>query len=164
MTISTTLQRSTFSGTGADTALSIPWKFYASSDLIVTKRTTATGAETTMTLDSHYSVSGGAGATGTVQVISGSTNFPSTVTWTVTRASPRTQALDLAQNDAFPAESLEAQLDKVVLQLQDLKEQVDRCLKYPPTDATSLTSELPNSVDRASESVSFDSSGNVTTA
>ncbi len=148
MTIATTTNRATFTGTGAQTALSIPYKFYAKSDLIVTKRTTATGAETTLTLDSHYSVTGGNGATGTVTVIAGATNFPSTVTWTITRASPRTQALNLAQNDAFPAESLEAQLDKVVLQVQDLKEQVDRSLKYPPSDVSTLNSILENSVDR----------------
>lgn len=163
MTISTTTQRATFTGTGAQTALSISYKFYEKSDLIVTKRTTATGSETTLTLDSHYSVTGGNGATGTVTVIAGATNFPSSVTWTVTRASPRTQALNLAQNDAFPAESLEAQLDKVVLQVQDLKEQVDRSLKFPATDASSLTSELANSVDRASKIIDFDASGNVST-
>ena len=149
MTISTTTQRSTTTGTGTETAIAVAFKFYATSDLVVTKRITATGVETTLTLDTHYSVSGGNGETGTVTVISGSTNFPSSVTWTLTRVSPRTQTLDLAQNDAFPADSVEAQLDKLVLQVQDLKEQVDRSLKYPATDVSSLGSELPHSVDRS---------------
>ena len=83
MTIATTTNRATFTGTGAQTALSIPFKWYASSDLVVTKRTTATGAESTLTLDSHYSVTGGNGATGTVTVISGATNFHAVGPWEI---------------------------------------------------------------------------------
>ena len=54
-------------------------------------------------------------------------------------------------------------MDKLFALYADLNEKVDRCLKIPITD-TNLTTELPGSVDRASEGVEFDSSGNVTTA
>ena len=64
MTITTTTQRIAYTGTGADTVLSVPYKFYATTDLVVTKRTTATGAETTLTEGTHYTVLGGNGATG----------------------------------------------------------------------------------------------------
>ena len=33
MTIATTTQRTAFTGTGAETVLSVPYKFYATSDL-----------------------------------------------------------------------------------------------------------------------------------
>ena len=148
MTISTTTQRVVATGMGTDAVISVPFKFYATSDLVITSRVTATGVPTTLTLDSHYSVAGGNGAVGAVTVISGSTNFPSSVTWTITRSSPETQTLDLDQNDAFPAESLEEQMDKLALRLQDQQEQINRCIRFPISDVSSLNSVLENSVDR----------------
>ncbi len=149
MTIATTTQRVAYTGTGTETVLSVSFKFYATSDLVVTKRTTATGAETTLTLGTHYTVQGGDGAVGSVTVVNGSVDFPlNTVTWTILRTSPQTQTLNLAQNDAFPAESAEQAHDKLVLQVQDLQEQVNRCIKFPVTDVITLDPELTHSVGR----------------
>ena len=76
-----------------------------------------------------------------------------------------TQSTDYIANDNFPAESHEIALDRLTLIVQDLKAIVDdRCIKFPLTDAIGLTTELPNSVDRASETCKFDSSGNVETS
>ena len=163
MTISVTTQKLAFTGDGTDKALSITYKFYASSDLIVTKRITATGVESMMVLDTHYSVSGGSGATGTVTVIDGATNFPSTVTWTVTRSGPLTQITNYVEGDDFGAESHETVLDKIVLMLQDHKEILDRCLKIPVSDTAGTTVELPVSDDRETHEVITDASGNFTT-
>ena len=131
MTISTTTNRVTYTGTGANTALAVPFKFYDSSDLTVTSRVTATGVETTMTISTNYTVTGGNGSTGTVTVVLGATVFPTSVTWTIVRSSPLTQGTDVLPTGGFDADSLEAQLDKLVLQVQDLQEQLDRCLKLP---------------------------------
>ena len=104
MTIANETQRTSYTGTGVTTALPVGFKFYASSELVVTKRVTASGAETVLST-SLYSVTGGDGATGTVTPVSGS-DFPTTVTWTITRAAPKTQLLNTAQNSAFPANPL----------------------------------------------------------
>ncbi len=149
MTIATTTQRSAHTGTGSNDDLAVGFKFYASSDLVVIKRVTATGVETTLTISTHYTVTGGNGATGTVTVVDGSTDFTTDDTWTILRASPQTQTLDLVENDAFPAESVEASLDKLSLQIQDLQEQLNRSLKFPISDLTSLSPEIPSSFDRA---------------
>ncbi len=162
MTTTTTTNRKSFTGDGTEAILAITFKFYTAAELIVIRRVTSTGAETTMLLTTDYTVTGGNGSTGTLEVVDGSTDFPSTVTWTVFRDSLQTQTLDILDTGGFQSESIETQLDKLVLRLIDQQEQIDRCLKIPKSDATSLTTEISNSVDRASKALTFDASGNVT--
>lgn len=119
MTVSTTTRRVTYTGTGANTVLSVPYVFINSSDLTVVKTVTATGVETTLTMGVHYSVSGGDYATGTVTPIDGATDFPATVTWEIVRYTPLTQATDYTENDAFTAEAHERALDKLTLLAQE---------------------------------------------
>ena len=166
MTIATDGNPQQYTGDGTDAVLNTVFLFFTATDIVVTSRVISTGVPTVLVKDTHYSVSGGSatGANGTVTAINGSSNFPSTVTWTIERQLPLTQSTDYIANDAFPAESHETALDRLTLLVQDLKAVVDdRCLKFPVSDAVALTNELPNSVDRASESLTFDSNGNVTT-
>jgi len=115
-----------------------------------------------MALTTNYTVSGGSGSTGTVTPVDGATDFPSTVEWHISRAIPRTQVTDLTENDAFPSASVEESADKGAARDQDIEEQLARCLKYPVSDPTSRSAELPNSIDRLSKYLGFDSSGDPT--
>ena len=56
---------------------------------------------------------------------------------------------------------MEGNLDKLTMLVQEQQDAIDRSIKFPVTDATSLTSEIPNSSGRASNTLIFDSSGNV---
>jgi hypothetical protein len=164
MTISVNGNPTSYTGTGGNPALSTVFVFFADSDVIVTQRVTATGAETTMVLGEHYTLSGGSasGAVGTVTPIAGGTDFTTAMTWTIERAVPLTQELDYVENDTFPAASHEQGMDRLTTQSQDDRAQVTRALRFPITDAASLTSQLPDSVTRASKVLSFDANGNVT--
>ena len=167
MTIAVDGNPQQYTGNATDAVLNTVFKFFTATDIVVTSRVITTGVPTVLVKDTHYSVSGGstAGATGTVTAINGSSNFPTTVTWTIERRLALTQPTDYIANDNFPAESHEIALDRLTLIVQDLKAIVDdRCIKFPLTDAIGLTTELPNSVDRASETCKFDSSGNVETS
>lgn len=159
MTVSTTQRKTTYTGTGANTALNTVFPFVGADDLEVVSRVTATGVETTLTSGVHYNVTGGDYATGTVTPIDGATDFPTTVTWTLKRVTDRTQATDYQENEDFPAESHEKALDKLTYLQQETAEDVDRALKIPVGES-GTTTELPNVVDRASKSLGFDVSGN----
>ena len=160
MTVSTQTNKVSFTGTGANTALATGFPFIDDTDLVVTKRVTATGAETTLVLNTHYTVTGGTYANGTVTPVDGATDFPTSVTWTIKRVTPKTQATDYVANDNFGAETHERALDKVTYLKIDSQEELDRSLKVAVTDADPAT--LPNSVDRASKYLGFDASGDPT--
>ena len=166
MITTTTNKTSGTTGTGAAQTIAFNFPVFASTEVKVKKRLTSTGAETLLTVTTDYTVS--LTGTGSPNYTGGSittvTPFvASTYTIHVYRETTETQSLDLIENDALPAETVEARFDKLFCLYADLKEKVDRSLKFPITDS-SLTSELPNSVDRASETCKFDASGNVTTA
>ena len=88
MTVSAAYTPDQYTGTGANTALATTFEFNDSSEIVVTSRVTATGVETVLVLTTHYTVTGGSGATGTVTPADGATDFPSTVTWTLGRTTP----------------------------------------------------------------------------
>lgn len=165
MTIAVEGNPTKYTGDGTDAVLSTVFKFFVGSDIVVTQRITATGVDTVLTKDVHYSVSADTplGAVGTVTVISGVTNFTSAMEWTLERDLPRTQGTDYQDNESFPGDSHETAMDRLTLLVQDLKAEVDRCLKIPVGDTAGITTELPNSIDRANETLTFDASGNVTT-
>lgn len=156
-------------GTGAAQTIAFTFPVFAESEVKVRARLTSTGVETLLTLTTHYTVT--LTGTGTPNYTGGSITttatcydtYDSDYTFHVYRETTETQATDLVENDALPAETVESRLDKLFCLYADLNEKVDRCLKIPITD-TALTTELPGSVGRASEGCEFDSSGNVTTA
>ena len=164
MTVTDIAQRAAFTGDGTNSALTISFVFDETDELIVEKRVTATGVVTTLTKDVHYTVSGGGMAAGSVTPIDGATDFPFAVTWTVYRATDQDQDVNYVEGDAFPSDSHETTVDRLCLQIQDLQEQIDRCIKIPPSDSSGTTVDLPVSDDRESAYVTTDATGNITTA
>ncbi len=163
MTVSIQSNPKTYEGTGADTALPTTFLFFTSSDIIVWQRVVLTGAVVQLVEDTHYSVTGGSatGALGTVTPIDGATDFTTAMEWTLERSLPLTQTVDYIENDDFPAVSHEFGLDKQTLLSQDTDLTTSRSLRFPVTDLPSLTSELPNSIDRAGKVLTFDATGAV---
>ena len=158
MTITDTDKRVAYTGTGANTALTINFPYTSTADILVTSRVTATGVETTMALTTNYTITPASGASGTLTPVDGATDFPSTVTWTLSRQTTQTQGVDLVENDEFPSETVEDALDRLTILVLDLQEEQDRCLKRPVSDVDTLSSELPHSLDAASNYLGFDAS------
>ena len=157
MTVASATSRKSFTGDDATVAFGTsPMVFFDNTDLQVYLVTTATGASVLQTLTTNYTVSGGAGSTGTVTMV---TAPASTETLVIVRVLPLTQGDDFVNNDINDAEVLEDRLDKLTMIAQQLDDAADRALRLSaeetPTDA--LT-ELP--FDRASAYLAFDSSKN----
>lgn len=156
MTISTTTTKIIYSPGGTETDFTVPFVFFDAADLEVIERVITTGDETSKTLNTDYTVTGGNGASGTVRAVAPP---PATVQWVIRRRTPLTQEIDYVENDPFPAATHEEGLDRAVMRLQERTEELDRSLKFPVSDAESLEADIPNSVSRASKVLAFDASG-----
>ena len=158
MTISSTTVKNSYSGNGTLTTFNYTFKIFADSDLQVIIRS-STGTETVKTLTTHYTVTGAGNANGgTIVFTSG--NIPTaTETVVIRRAVPQTQAIDYIANDPFPAESHEEGLDRSMMSIQQLQEEVDRSLKISRTNTMTTTEFTVGSSDRAGKVLGFDSSG-----
>ena len=158
MTVSNQTARTSATGTntaGQEVAYSFPAN--DDSDLIVMTRITATGVEATLTITTDYTATV-SDTGGTVTLVSA---LAVTSTCHIIRDTPNTQALDLVAGGSFDAENVEEALDKVTRLATDNADRISRCIRMPETD-TALDMVLDNSVDRASNFVAMDSSGNVT--
>ena len=158
MTISSTTVKNSYSGNGTLTTFNYTFKIFADSDLQVIIRD-ASANETVKTLTTHYTVTGAGNANGgTIVFTSG--NIPTaTETVVIRRAVPQTQAIDYIANDPFPAESHEEGLDRSMMSIQQLQEEVDRSLKLSRTNTMTTTEFTVGSSDRAGKVLGFDNSG-----
>jgi hypothetical protein len=132
MTITSTQNRVSYAGNGAPgvpgtLAFSVPFRFLAISDLVVLVRVDATGADTTKTLDTHYSVSGEGAATGGTVTFLIEDGEPQTGETLIIYGNPAmTQLVDYIAGGTFPAESHEEALDRLTLQSTRSRELVER--------------------------------------
>ena len=128
MTISTEVTRKQYNGNDVTTEFSFPYKFLADGDLTVIL-TDSSGLDTTLTLSTHYTVTGaGVDAGGTVTMITP----PATgERLTIVRELDLVQETDYISGDSFPSESHETALDRLTMIAQQLRELVGRSVILP---------------------------------
>ncbi len=162
MTVSSTTVKNSYSGNSSTTAFAYSFKIFADTDLQVIIRS-STGTETTKTLTTHYTVSGAGDASGgNVTFTTG--NTPATgETVVIRRAVPQTQAIDYIANDPFPAETHEEGLDRATMTIQQMQEALDRSFKVSRTNTITSPEFTDDASTRASKTLGFDSSGDLTT-
>jgi len=138
VTVSSTTNRVSYTGNGSTTAFAFSHPFRLTADLVVTVRTTATGAESLKTEGADYTVSGTADS-GTGGFSSGTVTFgtaPLTGTQVhIDRVVTRTQTSDFISGDGIPPASIEGSLDKITLAVQELDARFARTLLQPRTAA-----------------------------
>jgi hypothetical protein len=124
-------------GSGTQEVFTFSWPILEASHLKVIHTDNA-DADTTLTLNIDYSISGVGSSTG------GSITFPisgssfSTLstdeTITIMRLTPLEQDTNLSDQGAWSAETVEAAMDKIVIQNQELQEQLNRATLTDPVD------------------------------
>lgn len=160
MTVANVTNRTSATGTNAvGQEISFSFPITLTSDLAVKTRVTATGVEANLTEATNYTVTITGDTGGTVTMV---TAVAVTSQIHVYRDSPKTQSLDLELGDTFSAENIEDALDKCTKLSIENTDSIANCITVPRTDSTSITLELPNTVDRADMYLSFDSDGNLT--
>jgi Pectate lyase superfamily protein len=144
-------------GTGSQTAWPFTFKVFAAGDVKVTIANSS-GVETVLVLNTDYSVALNANQDtspgGTITYpISGSA-LPVGSTLTMVGDLDYDQPLDLPSGGNFSPLAIENQLDRQLMQTQQLKEQIDRSLKFPVSDEA-LNPTLPAQAVRAGTVLAF---------
>lgn len=153
MTVSSETKRAQYDGNDATVEFSIPFYFFADSDIDVYLD------DTLKTLTTHYTVADeGEPSGGTLTMLTA----PATgETLTIIRDVALTQGVDYVENSSFPADSHETALDRLTMISQQLQEEVNRALVVNPSDPDGLNYEIPGVDDRAEKYLYFDADGNL---
>ena len=161
MTVSTTIIKNFHNGNASTTNFAYQFRILEDTDLLVIIRTNSTGAETTKTLSTHYTVAGAGDASGgSITFTSG--NVPASgETVVIRRNVPQTQAIDYIANDPFPAETHEEGLDRATMVAQQVGEESDRSIKLSRTNTMTSTEFTVGATDRANKVLAFDASGEI---
>lgn len=137
MTVSSEDKRTAYTGTGSTGPFSIGFRILEAEHIRVTRRVTATGATTQLTLNAGsdgFTIDDDLTEITLTEALSNGTE-----TLTIERDVPLTQLIDYIANSAFPAEINERGLDQLTMICQQLDDASDRALKFDSTLSTSLT-------------------------
>jgi hypothetical protein len=139
MTVSSSVNKVTYSGNSATTVFPVNYYFLENSHLQVIL--VSNNVETIQTITSQYTVTGaGNPAGGSVTML---TPPPTGTQLIIVRNVPATQETDYLANDPFPAESHERALDKLTMLVQQNSTDIDRALKIPLSSLATTSTELP---------------------
>jgi hypothetical protein len=124
------------------------------SDLVVTREDADTGAVTTLTLGSDYTVTG-AGSTsgGSITLTSGATEDD---VYTIYRDVPNERTTDFQTAGDFFAETVNDELDRIVMMIQQLNTVDQRSLRAPLFDQGGSIGLLPTLSERKDKLLAFD--------
>ncbi|SDL07063.1 hypothetical protein SAMN05428953_12646 [Mesorhizobium muleiense] len=152
MTVASETNRSgPYNGNGVTTVFDYEFRIISQAHLLVIKTVTATGVETTLTLDADYTASG-VGASGGGQI----TTLVAPAageTITILRKVPFVQETDLENQGAYYAETLETVADLSVMRDQELQEQVNRAIQIPISSDPAELDDLVANIIRLKDSV-----------
>jgi hypothetical protein len=162
MTISTTIIKNSYSGDGSQDTFAYSFQISTTADMEVIIRS-STGTETIKTLTTDYTVTGAGSATGGNVVFESGDIPTATETVILRRSTALTQTLDLVENDPFTADSVESAFDKNLALLQEQQEELDRSFKVSKSNTIASSEFTDSATTRASKTLGFDSSGNLTT-
>jgi hypothetical protein len=154
MTLSSSTARNSYACTGSQTVFPYTFRILDQAHLQVVLRD-EDGNETVLTLTTHYTVSS-VGETGGGNVTTVAT-YDSGYTIVITRSVPVEQLTDYVENDAFPADSHEDALDKLTMIIQQIKEELERCIKVPVS--SSLSGDAIEIDVTASKAIGWDAYG-----
>ncbi|BCS88865.1 hypothetical protein [Pseudodesulfovibrio sediminis] len=145
MTISSTETKTIYGGNGATGTFAIPFMFLCDDDIEVVL-TDAEGIEYTQVPGTDYQLSGAGEQNGGTCTL---TVPPEGGQILVIRRSPNmVQEVDYVENDAFPAATHEAALDKLTMICQALSERLDRTISFRVSSAVSGVALPEPSSDR----------------
>jgi hypothetical protein len=151
-------------GTGAQTSWPFTFKVFAASDIAVTIANNL-GVETALVLNTDYSVSVNANQDtspgGTVTYPLSGSPLPVGSKLTIIGNLPYDQPLDLPSGGNFSPLALENELDRLAMQIQQLRELTSRSLQVPVSDSN-VGMTLPTAVERANKVLGFTTGGEPT--
>lgn len=155
MTVNIETTKISYTHNGSQTVYTYPFWILANDDIKVYVLDSA-GAITTLTLNTHYTVTGAGAAAGGTIVLNSASTVATNATITLLSNIEITQPTDYVDGETFSANSLEAVLDKQTRILQQQNEKFDRTFRMPAGSAN--IAEFP-ATSKASKVLGFDSAG-----
>ena len=161
MTINSTTRSVSYEGNGTVSSFDFAFKVFQSSDLYVVSLNESTGVETTLVLNTNYTVALNADQNyspgGTITITAGAPASGTRITITSTIAN--LQPTDLSNQGGFYPDVINNSLDRACIQIQQVNSAISRQLVAPVSDGTTTTLTLPTKENRASKYLAFDASG-----
>jgi len=141
MSITNTNTRNDYVGNGSVSTYSYTFKIFLEQDLTVIKKDATTNVETSLILNTHYTVTGvGLTAGGSITLITG--NLANQDTLSILRVEPLTQLTEFRNQSEYFASLHENAFDKMTMITQQQKEELNRSVKLP-VSAASVSTTLP---------------------
>lgn len=118
---------------------------------------TTAGVDSVKVLNTDFTVTGAGNASGgTITLNVAPANL---AVVTIYRTVPYTQLVDYVPNSNFPAETHEAALDKLTMEVQQIADSVSRSLQFPVTEPLSTSVTLSSKASRLNTLLGFDAAG-----
>jgi len=128
MTVSSTTNKISYSTGGGVTAFAYTFPILQTSDLTVILKNNTTLGESTLSITTHYAVSwDSVTRIGNVTTVA---TYGAGYTLIIKREVDLKQETDYTEGGAFPASSHEDALDKLTMIVQQLQEEVERCIIF----------------------------------
>ncbi len=159
MSVTITTQKNIFSGDDSTDSFSYTFPIVDAAEVRLYKKATAANGGGISLIASNYTVTPNAAAAGQVLKVGGSITYPNSGTKLATgeklialRATDQDQEISLVTNGIYDALTLMGALDKLTMQIQDLQEQINRCVKYP-LDETPATEDVEDFIAAVSAAI-----------
>jgi hypothetical protein len=152
MSISSTTYRNNYTGNGTASVFAYSFRILDDDHLLVTVQDSV-GTETTLVKTTDYTVASVGSATGSITLVNASQawltggNLSTGYTMAITRNVPLTQPTDIRNQGTFYPETHEDAFDRVVMQVQQQQDAIDRGVRLPVTvDPSTFDPEVPASI------------------
>lgn len=155
MTLTTATTRNDYTGNSSTSNYDYTFKIYSDSELLVVVKETSTSVETTLTLDTDYTVNdAGEEAGGSIDLVDVSQDWVDSdgylatgYTLTVKRNLELTQETDIRNQSSFYPETIEDALDRIVMITQQQDDKLQGAITLPETVSPSdFDTTLPSDI------------------
>lgn len=156
MTVSTTTNRNEYTGNGVNDTFAYTCRIFANTDLKVYVDSVL------QTITTHYTVTGVDEPSGGNVVFEAGSIPANGTSVVIYREVPHTQSTDYVGGEKFSAETHEKALDRLTCIVQQLQDDMDRCIKLAKTVTDAGTTEVDETAtSRANKLLGFDNSGDL---
>jgi len=161
MSLSENENKFQYTVTSATDTFDFPYKYWDSSDLIVSVLDNTTGSIVPLDINAgDYTVTPTNGDPDLGASIVTAVSYDDH-TITIERIVPFESSAEFEIGDGIPPESLNNGFDKGAAQSQQLNDKISRSVTHPSSDPDGLLYEAPSVAGRASKALGYDASGNV---
>ena len=157
MTLSSTTVKVSYDGDDATVAFATTFVYWDDTDIKAIVRTDSSGAETTLVDGTHYNLSGGSGAVGTLTTTAGNT-VATGETLIIKSNRDDTQGTAFPAGGPFPSANTEQAIDQATRLIQQRSEEVGRALVFSETSPDSSVT-FPDITGNADKIIQINSAG-----